>query len=268
LATRTDNVTAALYNVTTHATYIYRPDIDEVTASMEKIDILAVLLWECQNAHRALTAKEMSLATKMIEYSDNNAAEQLWVDDGQLPSVTKFNDDLHYSQSITNWDWGLFDTTPHDQLNLLKTILFPNKYLTPASQAYEQNLMENVVDYERFGIPTGVPTKVPRVDDRLAGEHRRLRAPQQDVLPRGRDDGVQSERGLRQRGRGPRRASVLELRIESRQDLKWTFTFSRGSSTIDPCRNHATRLDVGLGDGGPPASHGSAACSWSSPSSR
>ena len=127
LATRTDNVTAALYNVTTHATYIYRPDIDEVTASMEKIDILAVLLWECQNAHRALTAKEMSLATKMIEYSDNNAAEQLWVDDGQLPSVTKFNDDLHYSQSITNWDWGLFDTTPHDQLNLLKTILFPNK---------------------------------------------------------------------------------------------------------------------------------------------
>src|SRR5271170_7434024 len=96
LATRTDNVTAALYDVTTHATYIYRPDIDQVTASMEKIDILAVLLWECQNAHRALTAKEMSLATKMIEYSDNNAAEQLWVDVGQLPSVTTFNDHLHY----------------------------------------------------------------------------------------------------------------------------------------------------------------------------
>jgi len=159
LATRTDNVTAALYDVTTHATYIYRPDIDQVTASMEKIDILAVLLWECQNAHRALTAKEMSLATKMIEYSDNNAAEQLWVDVGQLPSVTTFNDHLHYSQSITSWDWGMFDTTPHDQLNLLKAILFPNKYLTPASQAYEQNLMENVVDYERFGIPTGVPAR-------------------------------------------------------------------------------------------------------------
>jgi hypothetical protein len=158
LATRTDNVTAALYDVNTHATYIYRPGIREVTASMEKMDILAVLLWECQNAHRSMTAKELSLATKMIEYSDNNAAEQLWVDIGQLPSVTTFNDHLHYTQSITNWDWGLFDTTPHDQLNLLKTILFPNVYLTPASQAYEQNLMENVVDYERFGIPTGVPT--------------------------------------------------------------------------------------------------------------
>ena len=44
LATRTDNVTAALYDVTTHQTYIYRPGIRQVTASMEKIDILAVLL--------------------------------------------------------------------------------------------------------------------------------------------------------------------------------------------------------------------------------
>jgi hypothetical protein len=36
LATRTDNGTAALYNVTTHQTFIYRPGIKEVTASMEK----------------------------------------------------------------------------------------------------------------------------------------------------------------------------------------------------------------------------------------
>jgi beta-lactamase class A len=125
---------------------------------MEKIDILAVLLWESQNAHRSLTAKEQSLATKMIEYSDNKAAESLWVTIGQLPEVTEFNNDLHYTESITSWDWGEFDTTPHDQLQLLKAILFPNKYLTPASQEYEQDLMENVVDYERFGIPTGVPT--------------------------------------------------------------------------------------------------------------
>jgi hypothetical protein len=75
LSTRSDNVTAALYNVTTHQTYIYRPDIREVTASMEKIDILAVLLWESQMNHRALTTHEETLATKMIEYSDNQAAE-------------------------------------------------------------------------------------------------------------------------------------------------------------------------------------------------
>jgi hypothetical protein len=158
LATRTDNVSAALYDVTTHQTYIYRPGVREVTASMAKIDILAVLLWESQNDRRDLTAKEMTLATKMIEYSDNKAAESLWVTIGQLPSVTEFNDDIHFTQTIPNWDWGLIETTPRDQLNLLKSILFPHDYLDQESQEYEQNLMENVVDYERFGIPTGVPS--------------------------------------------------------------------------------------------------------------
>jgi beta-lactamase class A len=158
LRTRTDNVTAALYNVTTHQTYIYRPGVQQVTASMAKIDILAVLLWESQLHHRSLTAKEQSLATAMIEQSDNMAAESLWVDIGQLPSVTEFNDDLHFSQTVTNWDWGFIDTTPRDQLQLLKAIVLPNQYLDPASRQYEQNLMENVADYERFGIPTGVPT--------------------------------------------------------------------------------------------------------------
>jgi hypothetical protein len=158
LATRTDNVTAALYNVTTHQTFIYRPGIKEVTASMEKIDILAVLLWESQNDHRALSKKDQSLATKMMEYSNNKAAESLWVTIGQLPSVTEFNDDLHYTQSLTSWSWGEVDTTPRDQLQLLKAILFPNGYLDAASQQYEQDLMQNVVDYERFGLPNGVPT--------------------------------------------------------------------------------------------------------------
>ena len=157
LATRTDNVTAALYDVTTHQTYIYRPGIREVTASMVKIDILAVLLWQCQNEHRALTAKEQRLATKMIEASDNKSAQSLWVTIGQLPTIATFNDDIHFTQTITNWDWGFVETTPRDQLELLKTIVLPNPYLDPASQQYEQNLMENVAVYERFGIPTGVP---------------------------------------------------------------------------------------------------------------
>ena len=159
LATRTDNVTAALYDVTTRQTYIYRPGILQVTASMEKIDILAVLLWESQLHHHPLTVHQRSLATKMIEYSNNKAAQSLWVTIGQLPSVTEFNDDLRYGQSITSWSWGLFDTTPRDQLQLLKAIVLPNTFLDPASQLFEQSLMNSVPDYERFGIPNGVPAQ-------------------------------------------------------------------------------------------------------------
>ena len=157
LATRSDNVTAALYDVNTGKTYIYRPGVQEVTASMAKIDILAVLLWECQKEHRALSAKEKKQATKMIDASDNKAAESLWVTIGQLFPFTKFNDDIHFTQTSPNWDWGLLETTPRDQLQLLKAIVLPNKYLDPTSQSYEQHLMESVEGYERFGIPTGVP---------------------------------------------------------------------------------------------------------------
>jgi len=158
LATRADNVTAALYDVTTQQTYIYRPGVQEVTASMAKIDILAVLLWESQIAHHGLTAKEQNQAAKMIDESDNKAAESLWVNIGQLFPFTKFNDDIHFTQTAPNWDWGLLETTPRDQLQLLKAIVLPNHYLDPASQSYEQGLMESVEGYERFGIPTGVPT--------------------------------------------------------------------------------------------------------------
>jgi hypothetical protein len=151
-------VTAALYDVTTHQIYIYRPGIQEVTASMVKIDILAVLLWESQNAHRALTPKQVSLATKMVEASDNKAAQTLWIAIGQMPALTMFNDHIHFTQTTTNWNWGLVETTPRDQLNLLMTIVLPNRYLDAASQQFEQSLMENVTKYERFGLPTGAPT--------------------------------------------------------------------------------------------------------------
>jgi beta-lactamase class A len=157
LATRSDVVTAALYNESTHLTYIYHPGVREVTASMAKIDILADLLWESQTTGHPLSENVEKLATAMIEYSDNKAAQTLYVRIGQLPAITTFNQSIGFTQTIESWDWGLIDTTPRDQLNLLKTILFPNHVLNTASQSYEQNLMENVADYERFGIPTGVP---------------------------------------------------------------------------------------------------------------
>ena len=220
LATRTDNVTAALYDVNTGQTFIYRPGVRQVTASMAKIDILAVLLWERQNEHRALTTREQKLATKMVEASDNKAAESLWVKIGQLPYFAEFNDDIHFTQTIPNWDWGLVETTPRDQLELLKAIVLPNEYLDSASRAYEQNLMENVEEYERFGIPTGVPDEggggregrlVSREGDGLAGRQRGLRTPRTHVLPRGRHDRVEPERGVRERGRRSSGPGVLEF---------------------------------------------------------
>jgi hypothetical protein len=158
LATRTDDVTAALFNVTTGVTYLYRPDIRQITASMVKIDILADLLYEDQMKNVTISKKDAALATKMIELSDNKAAQKLWVQAGQLPAIEEFNELIGFSQTEFSWGWGDTETTPRDQLHLLKAIALPNNVLSSASRTYEENLMQNVSGGQRFGIPTGVPS--------------------------------------------------------------------------------------------------------------
>jgi hypothetical protein len=77
LKNRTNLVTAAVYDVRSGRTYLYNADVHEQTASMVKIDILADLLYETQRAHRSLTTRENLLSTKMIEFSNHRAANQL-----------------------------------------------------------------------------------------------------------------------------------------------------------------------------------------------
>lgn len=157
LKSRSSLVTAALYDVTSGQTYVYNPGVREVTASMVKIDILAALLRECQVQHRALTSGESQLATSMIESSSNRAATKLWNDVGQLPPMSAFNQLVGFKQTVMSWSWGEVETTPLDQLELLKTIALPNSILTDSSRAYESSLMQNVDQTERFGLGDGPP---------------------------------------------------------------------------------------------------------------
>jgi len=62
-----------------------------VTASIVKVDIMATLFWQAQNAHRQLSSTERGDLTLMIEQSDNAAASRLWNQVGQGPAVTTFN---------------------------------------------------------------------------------------------------------------------------------------------------------------------------------
>lgn len=156
---RTNEVTAALYDVTTGQTFVYNGGVQEVTASMVKIDILAALLHQYQVQHESLPARDLPLATDMVEESDNDDAQALYLQIGQLPGIEAFNDLLGYDQTTANWDWGFTQTTPYDELKLLKAIVFPNRVLSTASRNYEQSLMQNVVSWERFGLPTGVPAR-------------------------------------------------------------------------------------------------------------
>jgi beta-lactamase class A len=159
LRSRSDDVTAALFDVRTGKTYLYRAGKPQITASMVKINILATLLYLNQEKNEAMTTRDVKLSTSMIEDSDNKAAQKLWVQIGQLPALSEFDELIGFHQSVLSWGWGDTFTTPLDQLALLKTILFPNKVLDPSSQAYEQNLMQSVLPSQRFGVPTAVPSR-------------------------------------------------------------------------------------------------------------
>ena len=156
LAGVTGHLTAGVYDLTSHLTYLYRPGIPEYTASLVKIDILATLLHEAQVGGHPLSARQQRLATSMIEDSSNPAASVLWAQAGGRDAVAAFDQAVGMTQTIPSWTWGAIATTPRDQLRLLRVITQPNALLGPAARAYEGSLMAQVVGFERFGVGWGV----------------------------------------------------------------------------------------------------------------
>jgi hypothetical protein len=149
-----------VFSLETGVTYVDNPGVQQVTASMVKVGILADLLYQSQQSGHALTAHELALAQQMIEDSDDKAAQKLWLIIGQLPAMTTFNSLIDMRHTTVNWAWGLEATTPTDQIRLFKQIALGGDVLTKSSRHYEARLMEGVISGQRFGIPTDVPTSV------------------------------------------------------------------------------------------------------------
>ncbi len=126
------------------------------TASIVKVDILAALLLRHQDAGTRLTAAERGLATAMIERSDNDAATALWDTVGGAAGLAAANRTL----GLTATDggsgelWGLTQTTPGDQLALLRAVFGDDgaSPLSAASRAYVRSLMSAVTAGQRWGV--------------------------------------------------------------------------------------------------------------------
>lgn len=159
LAGRAGVITAGVYDVDSGRTYLYDAGVRERTASIVKIDILATALYQSQEAHRPFTARQDELATAMIEDSNDHDATLLWNAVGGRDAVDDFNALIGFRSTIPSWSWGDVETTPLDQLRLLKVIALPNAVLDTASREYEMGLMEGVISSERFGLGWGSPAK-------------------------------------------------------------------------------------------------------------
>lgn len=158
LAGTTEDVTAAVYDDVTGVTSVYRPGVAQDTASTMKVDILATLLAQGQSSGQALTPAEQSIAVPMMEASDNDDAQDLWDSEGGATALDAFDTAAGLTQTDPDAAgyWGLSTTTAADQVQLLRTVAYPNDILTPASQAYELSLMENVESDQAWGVSAGV----------------------------------------------------------------------------------------------------------------
>ncbi|MGW2959695.1 serine hydrolase [Streptomyces sp. NPDC001220] len=124
------------------------------TASIVKVDILATLLLQAQDAGRHLTATEKAYATKMIENSDNTSASELWDVIGEAAGLNAANKrfGLTDTEGGDGPLWGLTQTTAADQITLLQQVFGDDSKLSSASQAYLQGLMKTVESDQRWGV--------------------------------------------------------------------------------------------------------------------
>ncbi len=156
LNARSGVISASVLDLSDGIAYQYRPGQLGITASIVKVQILGTLLAHAQSANRALTANEQSLATSMIEQSDNDAATALWNEVGGAPAVQAFDQQVGLTATTPNSAWGLTTTTAADQITLLQHLVQSNGVLNDASRAYELGLMEHVTPSQAWGVSGGV----------------------------------------------------------------------------------------------------------------
>jgi hypothetical protein len=162
LAGTTGDVTAAVYDAENGQTSLYRPGIEENTASIVKVDILATLLSQSQAQDVALTPLQQATAQGMIEESDDNDATDLWDTVGQAYGISHFNEQIPLTETAPNTEgyWGLTQTSASDQVQLLQKVAYPNSLLSDTSRAYMLSLMTNVDPSQSWGISAGIPPGV------------------------------------------------------------------------------------------------------------
>ncbi|MCQ4082682.1 class A beta-lactamase-related serine hydrolase [Streptomyces sp. RB6PN25] len=114
------------------------------TASIVKVDILAALLLQAQEAGRSPTDEERGYAAAMIGRGDDGATTALWNGIGGAPGLDAANQRLGLTgtRGGPGGMWGLTRTTAADQVTLLRAVFGDDSELNVASQKYAQGLLD------------------------------------------------------------------------------------------------------------------------------
>lgn len=146
-------VSVAALNLSTGASYQYGATGGMFTGSIVKLDILETLLLQHQDKGTLLTDSDVATAQRMIENSDNTAADELYNEIGGSPALSASNPRLGLKHTVPGPPgyWGLTRTNASDFIALLHNLLTP-KPLDPGGRSLVLGFMRAVEPDQRWGV--------------------------------------------------------------------------------------------------------------------
>jgi len=117
-----------------------------------KVLILTTLLHQRQEDGKQLSARQRSLAERMITRSDNSATEALLAEVGR-DEVRRIGDlvGMDHTHMDDGW-WGLWRTTPGDLNRMVGAVLSSDAVLDSSRRAVARFLMADVIAEQRWGV--------------------------------------------------------------------------------------------------------------------
>ena len=153
------DATIAIYDKKTGvtATYTTSGRSQFKTASVVKVAVLSNLIAQHTSDQTNMSINEKTLATAMIEDSDNDTTTALLEDEGGDKAPDKLFNKLGMADSAMDESaWGYSLTTASDQVTLLCNIFYDSSVLPDAGQSYIADLMSNVASSQNWGVSAGV----------------------------------------------------------------------------------------------------------------
>jgi beta-lactamase class A len=145
-----------VYDLTRNRTYVYNATTTFTLASSAKVYILCAYLDMLERQRHAPSAFERSEMDKMIEDSDNNAAQWLYNRVGQQAGQARYLASIGVTDYVgRGYDWGWASLSPADMVRIL-TLLQTGHILSAADRAYALSLMSHL-DIGRWGVGDTAP---------------------------------------------------------------------------------------------------------------
>ncbi|WP_049568184.1 serine hydrolase [Nonomuraea sp. SBT364] len=151
---RPGRVAVAVYDRTAGVRYAFRDREPFMLASVAKVDILLALLLRRQREHRKLDAYERTLAARMIRYSDNDCAHELYLTIGGRRGLAGMlrAQGVRHTTPGSGLYWGATMSRPSDQVRVLERLTDPAGPVSAANRRYALGLMSSVEPSQAWGV--------------------------------------------------------------------------------------------------------------------